>query len=84
MTTGLRTASCSNTTQQQPASNKIDANILKRKMIPFRDAIVVRSTAKKRVITLNNLSFIITEFKPRISPRGRKKLSTTSILPSAQ
>lgn len=79
MTTASRTVTFSTTAQHQSTPNKIDVKILKRKLIPFRDAIVVRSTAKKRAITLNNVSFTITEFKPRISPRGRKKLPTSSV-----
>lgn len=48
-------------------------SLKQRRPIPFRDGLVVRSSAKKTVVTVNGKSFTITEFKPRISPRGRKK-----------
>jgi len=47
-------------------------------LIPFADALVVRSTARKRPITVNGKTFVITEYKPRISTRGRKKLGAST------
>lgn len=43
------------------------------------ERIEFRGTAKKRQVTVNGgTTFAITEFKPRISSRGRKKLTTVS------
>jgi len=54
--------------------NKMSSRMMRRRPNPFRESLVVRSTVKKRPITVNGVTFTITEFKPRISPRGRKKL----------
>ncbi|KAI1716294.1 zn-finger in ran binding protein and others domain-containing protein [Ditylenchus destructor] len=61
---------------QQPTTsnvNKFNSQLLKRRPVQFRDAMVVRSAAKKKLITVNGSTFTITEYKARISPRGRKK-----------
>ncbi|KAL3104110.1 hypothetical protein niasHS_002137 [Heterodera schachtii] len=56
-------------------SNKQQSKLtIRRRPVPFRDALVVRSAAKKMVVNVNGVSFTVTEFKPRTSPRGRKKL----------
>uniref|UniRef100_A0A183BSE8 RanBP2-type domain-containing protein n=2 Tax=Globodera pallida TaxID=36090 RepID=A0A183BSE8_GLOPA len=55
-------------------SQKQSKSLIRRRPISFRDALVVRSAAKKMVVTVNGVSFTVTEFKPRTSPRGRKKL----------
>uniref|UniRef100_A0A1I8BI06 Uncharacterized protein n=1 Tax=Meloidogyne hapla TaxID=6305 RepID=A0A1I8BI06_MELHA len=49
-------------------------NSLLHRRMTFRDSLVVRSSAKKTVVTVDGRNFTITEFKPRISSRGRKKL----------
>uniref|UniRef100_A0A914CLV5 RanBP2-type domain-containing protein n=1 Tax=Acrobeloides nanus TaxID=290746 RepID=A0A914CLV5_9BILA len=45
----------------------------KRKPIPFRDGLVNRSCAKKHSITLNGVTFTITEFQPHIESPGTQK-----------
>jgi hypothetical protein len=56
----------------------IGKSLLKRRPIPFRDALVVRSSAKKTIVTVDGHNYTIVEFKPRISPRGRKKGSVNA------
>jgi hypothetical protein len=51
-----------------------------RRRKTFRDSLVVRSSAKRTIVTVDGKNFTITEFKPRISSRGRKKLSVGSNL----
>nr|CAD2201426.1 unnamed protein product [Meloidogyne enterolobii] len=63
--TALQSGSYSNGGKQQ--------NSLLHRRMTFRDSLVVRSSAKKTIVTVDGKNFTITEFKPRISSRGRKK-----------
>nr|CAD2201592.1 unnamed protein product [Meloidogyne enterolobii] len=63
--TALQSGSYSNGGKQQ--------NSLLHRRMTFRDSLVVRSSAKKTIVTVGGKNFTITEFKPRISSRGRKK-----------
>ncbi|KAH7728238.1 YY1-associated factor 2 [Aphelenchoides avenae] len=52
--------------------------VFKRRPVPFKDSLVVRSSPKKRQVTAAGTTVTITEFKPRTSARGRKRASEST------
>lgn len=60
-------------------SDELKSTLLMRKPVPFHDSLILRNSPHKVPITVRGKTFVITEFKPKISPRGRKKMSFTAI-----
>lgn len=68
-------ATSSKSAVRPPKPGGQSSRVFKRRPVPFKESLVVRSSPKKRQVTASGVTLTITEFKPRSSARGRKRLS---------